>query len=227
VPERSPVSSTGGALSPGRILDMAIAIADSGGPGALSMRGLARELGVTPMALYWHFADKDALLDAMLERLVAGAELVQPAEAAAPDARFRAVVMSLLTMLRAHAWAGPLVVERLVPQPNYLRALETMLDCLRQLGLDSRDAALVSQQAVQSAVALVEFQPRSRHGKDRSHVVAAAAEFVAGLPDAAFPRVREAAEDLHTTPDLGRYYELGVDAIVGGITAVSARVARS
>ena len=59
-------------LSRDAILDRALAIADADGVDALSVRRLARELGVTPMALYWHFENKEALLHALGDRLLAG-----------------------------------------------------------------------------------------------------------------------------------------------------------
>ena len=58
-------------LSRQRVLRMAINLADAGGIESLSMRNVAQELGVYPMALYNHFANKDDLLDAMVDVIYA------------------------------------------------------------------------------------------------------------------------------------------------------------
>jgi AcrR family transcriptional regulator len=63
-----------------RVLATAVALADRGGIGALSMRKLAQELGVVPMALYKHVANKDELLDGMIDVVVA--EIDPPIEGA-------------------------------------------------------------------------------------------------------------------------------------------------
>ena len=62
-------------LSRDAILDLALAVADAEGIDAVSVRRLARELGVTPMALYWHFDDKSALLHALGDRLLGELDL--------------------------------------------------------------------------------------------------------------------------------------------------------
>ena len=58
-------------LSKERVLQAAVALADQGGLGSLSMRKLAEELGVVPMAIYKHVANKDELLDGMIDVVVA------------------------------------------------------------------------------------------------------------------------------------------------------------
>ena len=58
-------------LSRQRVLRMAINLADAGGIESLSMRNVAQELGVYHMALYNHFANKDDLLDAMVDVIYA------------------------------------------------------------------------------------------------------------------------------------------------------------
>ena len=51
------------------MVDRAMQLADGAGLDALTIRKLANELGVTPMALYWHFRSKDELLDGLAERV--------------------------------------------------------------------------------------------------------------------------------------------------------------
>ena len=77
-------SRAGRSLTQRRIVELAIERADTDGLEGLSMRKLAADLSVTPMALYWHFANRDALLDAMAEEVAGDAAvLVDPLD---PDA---------------------------------------------------------------------------------------------------------------------------------------------
>src|SRR6185369_11468907 len=70
---RDPVRAT---LSRDRILSAAVALADRDGIAALSMRNLARDLGVDPMSLYNHVRDKDALLEGAVDLVIADIEPV-------------------------------------------------------------------------------------------------------------------------------------------------------
>src|ERR1044072_6481479 len=99
---------TGPRLSRDAILDRALAVADAEGIDAVSVRRLARELGVTPMALYWHFDDKNALLYALGDRLLAGLDLSVDECAAWPQ-QLRAFVVSFTAVLRAHPSAATLI----------------------------------------------------------------------------------------------------------------------
>ena len=74
----------------------------------MSVRRLARELGVTPMALYWHFKDKDALLHALGDRLLDGLDLTVDERAPWPQ-QLRKFVTSLTGVLRAHPSAAVLI----------------------------------------------------------------------------------------------------------------------
>ncbi len=56
-------------LTPRAVAEGALALADSEGLGGVTIRRLAKELGVTPMALYWHFRSKDELLEGVAARI--------------------------------------------------------------------------------------------------------------------------------------------------------------
>ncbi|HEY3906528.1 MAG TPA: TetR/AcrR family transcriptional regulator [Streptosporangiaceae bacterium] len=68
-------------LNRDRVLRAAVALADESGIAAVSMRGLAKELGVVPMALYKHVADKDELLDGMVDVIIGEFAQADPAQA--------------------------------------------------------------------------------------------------------------------------------------------------
>lgn len=110
-----------------------IALADAEGLDALSMRRLAGGLGVNPMSLYHHVRDKDALLDAMLDAVVAGitaddAPLRRPSEWAA---RLRALLLAARTTMLRHPWAVQVLQQRDVPTPSTLRHIDRVLGLLR------------------------------------------------------------------------------------------------
>lgn len=219
------VGSSGTRLSPETIIQVAVAIADEEGLGAVSMRRLARELSVTAMALYWHFEDKDHLIDAMAERVVADGQFDDD-PSAHWEQRLRAVLTGLVSLLHQHPWMGRPVIERLVPLPNYLAALEIMLDSARQAGLSSQEGAVLAQQAVQAVVTLAENEPETQmDSAELSAECVAQHDHLANLPGEQYPNIRAAAGSLTAPQDLEDYYRLGIDMIVGGIaTMAEARV---
>src|SRR5579863_7599077 len=82
-------------LTRGAVVDRALALADAAGLEALTIRKLATELGVTPMALYWHFRGKDELLEGLGERLWSEVDLSVDRSAPWQD-QLRALFTSLL-----------------------------------------------------------------------------------------------------------------------------------
>lgn len=211
----------GTSLSHDRIVDRAVAVADQEGINAVSMRRLARDLAVTPMALYWHFEGKDALLDAMAEHVVRDARFTDRPRAGW-ETRYRNVLTTLVGLLQAHPWMGRLVVERLVPLPSYLRALEILLDCARLAGASPHRSTVLAQQSVQTVVTLVEYEPKPVTAKKANAERAALEAALDDLAPLQFPGVHAAAGLLTTPPDLEDYYRVGIDTIIRGVGAVAA-----
>ncbi|MBL3667662.1 TetR/AcrR family transcriptional regulator C-terminal domain-containing protein [Streptomyces sp. M2CJ-2] len=123
-------------LSRERVLGAAIALADEGGVDALSMRKIAQALGVVPMALYKHVANKNELLDGMVDVLVG--EIDPPA--AGPDwkAVIRLRVLSARRMLLRHPWAAGVIESRMkartAPTPAVMEYLDSMIGIFRAGG---------------------------------------------------------------------------------------------
>src|ERR1700726_3655273 len=118
-------------LSSARVLQAAVALADEAGLEAFSMRGLAQELGVVPMALYKHVANKDELLDGMVDIVFAEIEL-PPAELDwRPAMRRRGI--SAREALKRHGWAIGMMESR-HPRPANLRNHNAVMGCLREAG---------------------------------------------------------------------------------------------
>ncbi len=105
-------------LDRGRVLQAGIALADRDGFDALSMRALASELGVVPMALYKHVADKDDLISGMIDTLVAGYDT--PSADAPWRQAVRAQILEARRTLDAHPWLRPAIETRTRRTPAVL-----------------------------------------------------------------------------------------------------------
>ena len=114
-----------------RVLEAALALADRGGIESLSMRKLAQELGVEAMSLYHHVANKDEILDGLVD-IVFG-EIALPS---GPDWRsaMRQRAVSAREALRRHPWATPLMESRATPGPANLGHHDAVLGVLRGAG---------------------------------------------------------------------------------------------
>jgi TetR/AcrR family tetracycline transcriptional repressor len=133
-----------GGLTRQAVIEAALALADAEGLEAVTIRRLARALGVTPMALYWHVRNKDELLDGVAASLVERVDVSLDASASWQD-QLRAVLTSLLAVLRAHPAAAPLVSIRTVSTEGSLQVTEVVLDILRRAGYSPVEATQVAR----------------------------------------------------------------------------------
>jgi AcrR family transcriptional regulator len=122
------------ALSRAEIVDAAIAIADAEGSGAISMRRIAQVLRAGTMSLYWHVANKEQLLDLMLDALIGEFDVPEPTGDWREDLRAQARG-ERATLLR-HAWVMDFLGGRPPLGPNTLLQLDRHLAALDGLGLD-------------------------------------------------------------------------------------------
>ncbi|BFU46583.1 TetR/AcrR family transcriptional regulator [Krasilnikovia sp. MM14-A1004] len=120
-------------LSRDRVLRAAVARADEAGIDALSMRKLAQELGVVPMALYKHVANKEELLDGMIDVVVA--EIDPPAAGADWKTAIRERILHARKVLLRHPWASQVIESRVTPTPAVLRYMDSMIGAFRRGGL--------------------------------------------------------------------------------------------
>lgn len=120
-------------LNRDRVVAAAVALADAEGIGALTMRRLGRELEVEAMALYNHVANKDDLLDGMLDWIAAEIELPDNGRDWRDHVRRRAI--SAHTAMMRHPWAAPLWTSSIDLGPARMRYLDSALRCLREAGL--------------------------------------------------------------------------------------------
>ncbi|SNT43586.1 regulatory protein, tetR family [Asanoa hainanensis] len=126
-------------LSRDRVLRAAVALADEAGIESLSMRKLAQELGVVPMALYKHVANKDELLDGMIDVVVG--EIDPPVAGGGWKRVLRRRILSARQALLRHPWAPIAIESRNQATPAILGYLNSMVGTLRDEGGFSTDLA--------------------------------------------------------------------------------------
>ena len=119
-------------LSRERVLRAAVALADKTGIEALSMRKLAEELGVVPMALYKHVANKDELLDGMIDVVVG--EIDPPDPGIDWKTAVRRRILSARRALLRHPWASRVIESRKSPTPVVLAYMDSIIGLFRAGG---------------------------------------------------------------------------------------------
>jgi len=212
-------------LTPQTVIESALALADAEGLEAVTIRRLAKELGVTPMALYWHFRSKEELLDGMAARIF---EEIDPSVDASAtwQEQMRALLGSMLDALRAHPSSATLLSTRTASSEGSLRATEVALDILGRGGFSPTQATQVARHAVSTLTNLVSGEPgvvaRDKSGEltdARQH----ARLFLESLPSERYPRLVEAATPLSEGVDPDTYFAFGLDLLLAGIEAMAAR----
>jgi AcrR family transcriptional regulator len=112
-------------LSRERILRAAVALADDGGVESISMRKIAEELDVVPMALYRHVANKDELLDRMVDVVVG--EIDPPETGVDWKTAMRRRILSARRALLRHPWASRVIESRGDPTPAVIEYMDQMM----------------------------------------------------------------------------------------------------
>ena len=122
-----------------RLIEGAVELADTEGIGSLTMRKLAQKLGVKPMTLYHHMANKEEVLDAMVDLVFSDIDLPLAGADWKPAMRRRA--NSARTTLIRHPWAVTLMESRTTPGPATLQHHDAVIGCIRQAGFSVEMAA--------------------------------------------------------------------------------------
>jgi AcrR family transcriptional regulator len=122
-------------LSRDRVLRAAVALADEAGIDSLSMRRLAGVLGVVPMALYKHVANKEELLSGMVDVVVG--EIDAPADDADWKTAVRRRILSARATLLRHPWASRVIESRTTATPVVLEYLDSMIGTFRSGGFSA------------------------------------------------------------------------------------------
>jgi AcrR family transcriptional regulator len=199
-------------LSRDRIVASALTLADRDGLEAVTMRRLAQTLGVEAMSLYKHVANKDAILDGLLEQVLAEVRLPRPGGDWEQELRRAAV--SLHDALARHPWACGLVMAP-ASSPNALRAriryIEALLRTLREAGFTPAQAYYGYHALDSHAVGFTMWE--LGHGvPDNAVVEQLTREIEAG----AYPYLLEHARQ-HDASHPRTSFEFGLDLVFHGL----------
>lgn len=210
-PERQPTRAP---LNRERVLRAAVKLADSEGIGALTMRRLAQELGVEAMSLYHHVANKDEILDRIVDAVVDEFEL--PSIGGAWKAELRGSAVSACRALLRHPWAAPLVLSR--ESPGRFRYMNAILGTLREAGF-SADLTDHAYHAIDSHVIGFAMWVTGLDLPDEAELAALATDFLEQLPRAELPYLAEHVEQHRKPrdPNAKTEFEFGLDLILDGL----------
>jgi AcrR family transcriptional regulator len=210
-------------LSRERVLQAAIDLADEGGIESLTMRKLARELGVEAMSLYNHVADKGDLVDGIVDLVVSEIDL--PSNGEDWEAAIRECAISAHEAFLRHPWACSLVMSpattRGARTPR-LRYMEWLLSRLRAAGF-SPDLTYHAYHALDSHILgftlwQLGHSAAAEHLRGAQGLEDFAAAFLQDLRAGDYPYLAEHVEQHLTAGDDGeREFEFGLDLILDGL----------
>jgi AcrR family transcriptional regulator len=206
-------------LSRELVLSRAVQLADQVGIEGLSMRALAQEFGVVPMALYKHVANKDDLLDGMVDIVFAEVP-VNPTGGWKAAMRDRAV--SMRQALVRHRWAVGFMESRMRPGPANLHHHNAVMGCLREAGFSFR-TAVHAYSTIDSYTYGFLLQEKTLPFDSAEESGEVAAEKLSAQPDvaaaaAAFPYLFEVVMELGAAGyDYDTEFVVGLDLILDAI----------
>jgi AcrR family transcriptional regulator len=205
-------------LSRDRILHAALELADEGGIESLTMRKLGQALGFEAMSLYHHVADKDDVLDGVLDLVLAESE--PPLPTGDWHDAIRASAISVHDALRRHPWSSPLLMSPGRIRPARLRYMDLLLGRLREAGF--------SPETTYHAYHVLDGHIFGFSLWEASHTYSAeeasnfAATFAQTITADAYPYLHEHAQQ-HFSEGPHREvsaFEFGLDLIVNGLKKI-------
>jgi len=205
-----------------RALDAAMELADSGGIEAVTMRRLAQELGVEAMSLYYHVANKDAVLDGMVD-IVFG-EIALPSTMS-PDWRtsMRERAVSMREVMLSHPWATGIMESRTSPGPATLAHHNAMIGCLRHCGFSIPMAAhaFSLMDAYIFGFVLSEVNLPFDASTTPTEMEQMVEGMLANVPAEDYPHLMEMTAEHILTPDysFAAEFTYGLDLILDGLAA--------
>lgn len=203
-------------LSPQKVVDSAVSLADEAGLDAVTMRALGDRLGVKAMSLYNHVDGKEALVDAMVDRVFS--------EIALPDggdwrAAVRVRARSLRHVLVRHPWAIGLLDSRTSPGPHNLAHHEAMLAALLQRGVDLREATF-AYGVVDAFVYGFALQESALPFGSPEGFAEVTAEMAPDIPGDVYPHLAAAARELAASGhDVAAQFDDALDLVLDAIEA--------
>ncbi len=204
-------------LSRERVLRAAVTIADAGGLTSLTIRSLADELGVKPMSVYYHVANKDEILDGIVD-IVFG-EIHLPTVGGAWRSEMHRRALSARQVLKAHSWAIPLLESRTAPGPATLRHHDAVLGTLRAAGF-SRELTAHAYALLDAFVYGFAVQEASLPFEGPDGVRDVAEPIMELMAPGDYPHMVDMAVEHYTQPgyDFGDEFDFGLTLILDGLS---------
>lgn len=200
-----------------------MAVADAGGLARLTIRSLATELGVKPMAVYHHVANKDEILDGIVDLVFEDIEL--PSEAGEWREELRRAASSARLVLKEHPWAVVLLESRTNPGPATLRHHDAILGTFRGAGFSLEDTAH-AYAVLDAFVYGFAIQEASLPFGDHEDVAEVAAPMVEQMAAGDYPHLVEfATRHVLAEPgyDYGDEFDFGLDLVLDGLARLLER----
>jgi len=200
----------------------ALALADREGLEAVTIRRLATDKSVTPMALYWHFKDKDAVLDGIAEQIFDSVVLPEPSTGDW-DEQLREVLDAVLAAIRPHPLAADLLAPRVMKSVAGLVLAERVIGMLRRAGFSPQQASQTASFLLCSIVTLVTSEPGKQTNltaEDQENLDRGKRAQLASLDPKLFPSLLESAEFFLYCDDEDTYFARGMDFLVDGTRGV-------
>jgi AcrR family transcriptional regulator len=203
-------------LSRGRVLRAAIAFADEKGIESLSMRKLGQKLGVEAMSLYKHVANKDDMLDGMVD--VVFSEIHLPSGGVHWKAAMRERAISAREVLSGHPWAIGLADSRMTPGPANLQHHDSVIGILRTAGF-SIEMAIHAYSALDSYIYGFALQEQSLPFDTREEVGEVAETMLQQFPADTYPYLAQTIVELinKSNWEYADEFEFGLDLILDGL----------
>ena len=205
-------------LSRERILQAALDLADESGIESVTMRKLGQVLGFEAMSLYNHVANKDDLLDGILDLVLTEGE--PPAPEGAWDAAVRASAISVHTALRRHSWSAALLMTGRI-RPTRLRYMDSLLGRLREAGFSAETTYTVYHVLDGHIFGFALWEAGYTLKAEDAEQLAASVMPILGE----YPYLREHAEQHMSEGSHHEVnaFELGLDLILDGLRKIRAR----
>jgi AcrR family transcriptional regulator len=199
-------------------------LADAGGFESLTMRRLAKELGVEAMSLYNHVANKEDLVDGLVELIFSEIDVPAPGEEPWRTAMRRRAI-SAREVLNRHPWAIGLMEGRMNPGPATLRKHDAVMGCLREAGFPFR-AAVHAYSVMDAYIYGFALQERALPFDAPEETAKVMEAQRATVPDMdAYPYLVETATEMAKAGyDYATEFEFGLDLILDGLERFRATV---
>jgi AcrR family transcriptional regulator len=204
------------------IVDAALRVLEREGADGLSMRRVAEELGTGPASLYWHVANKEELINLLVDRVASEIE-VPPPDPARWQEQLKEWALQARQVFKRYPGVAALTLGRVPVGPNLVRWTEWLLALLRGAGIPDRIAAYAGDLGglylgASSYEETLPFPSPTGEDLPPEQILAMFRGYYESLPADRFPNVHATLDELFSGgPD--ERFELGLDVIIRGLAS--------